>query len=80
MSGKGGTRLRTQQLKAWSATFAGGKGEVLQKPTVIASNALSLDAVLVTNNAREFKRMPDWVVENRQGLIPRGVINFPFHL
>ena len=30
----------------------------------IASHALSLDAVLVTNNLREFKRVPDLKVEN----------------
>ncbi len=30
----------------------------------IASHALSLGAVLVTNNVREFKRVPDLTVEN----------------
>jgi tRNA(fMet)-specific endonuclease VapC len=37
--------------------------------TLIASHALSLDAILVTNNMREFSRVPklcieDWLTEN----------------
>lgn len=31
---------------------------------LIATHALFLDAVLVTNNAREFERVPDLKIEN----------------
>jgi tRNA(fMet)-specific endonuclease VapC len=31
---------------------------------LIASHALCLDAVLVTENTREFKRVPDLKIEN----------------
>jgi tRNA(fMet)-specific endonuclease VapC len=33
--------------------------------TLIASHAVSLDLILVTNNMREFKRIPDLQLENR---------------
>jgi len=32
--------------------------------TLIASHAISLNAVLITNNEREFKRVPGLIVEN----------------
>lgn len=32
--------------------------------TLIAAHALSLDAILVTNNTREFERVPDLYLEN----------------
>ncbi len=35
--------------------------------TLIAAHALSLDLTLVTNNVREFERVPDLVVENWVG-------------
>ncbi|WP_072620097.1 type II toxin-antitoxin system tRNA(fMet)-specific endonuclease VapC [Spirulina major] len=31
---------------------------------LIAAHALSLDAIIITNNVREFQRVPDLVVEN----------------
>lgn len=31
---------------------------------LIAAHAVSLDAVLVTNNVKEFKRVPDLKIEN----------------
>ena len=38
---------------------------------LIASHAISLDAVLVTNNTREFERVPDLKIENWEALITR---------
>jgi tRNA(fMet)-specific endonuclease VapC len=32
--------------------------------TLIASHALALDSTLVTNNVREFSRVPELLVEN----------------
>ncbi|MCW8927155.1 MAG: PIN domain-containing protein [Xanthomonadales bacterium] len=48
-------------LRAWLK----GRGEPIgNNDLFIASHALALGAVLVTNNEREFKRVPDLVVEN----------------
>lgn len=43
----------------------GSPGRALD--TLIAAHALSLDAVLVTNNVREFSRIPELQVENWVG-------------
>ena len=37
---------------------------------LIAAHALFLDAVLVTNNIREFERVPDLKIENWQAMTP----------
>jgi tRNA(fMet)-specific endonuclease VapC len=37
---------------------------------LIAAHALFLDAVLVTNNIREFERLPDLTIENWQAMTP----------
>ena len=40
---------------------------VNRRETLIAAHALSLDAVLVTNNTREFSRVKDLKLENWVG-------------
>ena len=49
------------RLRAW---LKGQGVPIGNNDLFIASHALALGAVLVTNNEREFKRVPDLVVEN----------------
>ncbi len=66
------TRIPVPALNAEVSRRYGGVRALLERQgnpigsndTWIAAHALALDAVLVTDNVREFSRVPDLVVEN----------------
>lgn len=49
----------------WVRDYLEGRGKIIgPMDLLIAAHALALDATLITNNLREFKRVPKLIVEN----------------